>query len=137
MSTAQGTSNDIGNDGGYIPGTCNIGKKEVIRRRNGAIFAGILAVVIAFLLYYFHADKLWRFLVFAPLVSFAIGIQQWYFKFCVGFGMKGIFNFKELGESITVEEAEMRKLDKAKAVRMIVTGMVFSLVLTIVFYLLP
>jgi hypothetical protein len=137
MSTSQGTSNGIKNEEGYIPGTCNIGKKEVLRRRNGAIFAGILAVAVAFLLFYFHADKLWRFLVFAPLASFAIGIQQWYFKFCVGFGMKGIFNFKELGESVSVEEAEMRRLDKAKATRMIVTGILFSLVLTIAFYLLP
>jgi hypothetical protein len=121
----------------YIPGTCNIGKEEVKKRRNGMVFAAVLAIIIVAVLLFTHADKLWRFFIFFPLVSFAVGFQQTIFKFCVGFGLKGIFNFKDLGESITVEEAEMRRLDKAKATKMIVTGILFGLVLTVLFYFIP
>lgn len=123
--------------GGYIPGVCNIGKKEIIRRRNGAIFAAILTAIIIIILLMTHVSKPWRFLVFLPLTSSTIGIQQWYYKFCAGFGLKGIFNFKELGESITIEQSEMLKADKAKAIKMIVSGVLFSLALTIIFYLIP
>lgn len=137
MSTSMGIQPDMTEEGTYIPGTCNIGKEEVRRRKNGAIGAMVIALLIASGLFFFHADKIWRFLVFIPFASAAISFQQWVFKFCVGFGMKGIFNFKHLGESTTIEEEALRKLDKAKATKMIVTGLVFSLVLTIVFYLIP
>ncbi len=121
----------------YIPGTCNIGKKEVAKRRNSAIFLGVLTVVIVALLLLTHADKLWRFLVFFPIVSLVIGIEQWNFKFCVNFGMRGIFNFTDLGQYSSVEEAEMRKADKRKAQKMILTGVLCGLIVTILFYLVP
>ncbi len=119
----------------YIPGTCNIGKQEMIKRRNGAIAAGIAAVLIAIALPFAHLDKSWRFLVFFPLISFFIGIQQWYYKFCVGFGMKGLFNFGELGHVTTVEEKEMHKADRAKALKMIITGIILAAAVAIGFYL--
>ncbi|HWY98871.1 MAG TPA: hypothetical protein VNY36_07295 [Bacteroidia bacterium] len=137
MSPNEPMINKQEDEGRYIPGVCNIGKKEIIRRRNGAIFASILTAIIIATLLLTHADKLWRFLVFLPLVSVGVGFQQWYYKFCAGFGMKGIFNFKELGESISVEQAEMLKADKTKAIKMIITSVLFGLLLTIVFYLIP
>jgi hypothetical protein len=121
----------------YIPGTCNIGKEEVKKRKNAMIMAAALFIVIASALLLTHADKVWRFLVFFPLVSFAIGFQQTVFKFCVGFGLKGIFNFKDMGNTVSVEEAEMRKMDKAKAVKMIVSGILVGLVITTLFYFIP
>ncbi|HSY77193.1 MAG TPA: hypothetical protein VK890_10075 [Bacteroidia bacterium] len=137
MSANEPIINKQEDEGRYIPGVCNIGKQEIKRRRNGAIFGTILTTIIIAILLLSHTDKLWRFLVFLPLVSVGIGFQQWYYKFCAGFGMKGVFNFKELGESISVEQAEMLKADKAKAINMIATSVIFGLVLTIVFYLIP
>jgi hypothetical protein len=119
----------------YVPGTCNIGKEEIKKRRDAAITATIVAVVITVSLELMHANKLWRLLIFLPLVSAGIGIQQWYFKFCVRFGLNGIFNFNDLGKTDTVEQAEMRKLDKAKATKMIVTSILVALILTAAFYL--
>ncbi len=136
MSTNELMNNLQEDEGIYIPGVCNIGKQEIKRRRNGAIFGTILTAVIMAILLLAHADKLWRFLVFLPLVSVGIGFQQWYYKFCAGFGMKGVFNFKQLGESITVDQAEMLKADRSKAIKMIVISILFGLVLTIAFYLI-
>ena len=122
---------------GYIPGVCNIGKEEVSKRRNGAVFAGLLCIAIIIILPLVHADRIWRFVLFFPATSLGVGIQQWSNKFCVGFGLKGIFNFKQLGESVPVEQQEMLKADKAKAIQMIVIGLTIGLALTIGFYLIP
>lgn len=121
----------------YIPGVCNIGKEEVNQRRKAAVFAGLLLILIIAVLLYLHADKLWRFFVFFPATSLGIGIQQWSNKFCVGFGLKGVFNFKELGKTIPVEQHEMLKADRAKAIKMITIGIIAGLVITIGFYLIP
>jgi hypothetical protein len=123
--------------GEYIPGVCNIGKEEVKRRRSGAILAAILSGIVIAALLLTHAGKLWRFLAFVPLASFGISVQQWSSKFCVGFGMKGIFNFKNAGEFTSVEQQEMIKADRAKAIKMIVIGLIAGLVSTIIFYLVP
>ena len=130
-------SNQQNAAGEYVPGTCNIGKEEIKARRNSAIFAGIFSLVFTIFFSVVHMDKLWRLFIFFPLVSSGIGFQQWYFKFCVRFGLKGIFNFKNMGHTDTVEQAEMRKLDKAKAVKVIVTAIIVALILSIVFYLAP
>lgn len=121
----------------YIPGTCNIGKDEVRVRRNNAILFGIISIVLATALLLLDANKLWRLTLIIPLTVFANGIQQWYFKFCVFFGLKGLFNFEDQGTTFTVEQEEMRKLDLAKARRMILRAFLFGLTLTIGFYLLP
>ena len=120
----------------YIPGVCNIGKKEIQQRRNGIFFALALLIVVVVLLEVFKADKLWRLIVFLPATSLAVSFQQWYFKFCVGFGMKGVFNFGDLGKTFTVEQKEYFQKDRAKATKMIVAGIVFGLVLTLIYYFL-
>lgn len=119
---------------GYIPGTCNIGKAEIIARRNFAIMMGILSVIAGAAMFYFHVNKLWRLILFLPLASFIIGIQQWYYKFCANFGLRGIFNFGELGKQIPVEMLDMIKADRRKAIQILVTGVILGIVLAVGFY---
>lgn len=121
----------------YIPGVCNIGKDEVNRRRKAALYAGAMVLVVIATITITHADKLWRFLVFFPGTSFAIGVQQWSSKFCVGFGLRGVFNFKELGTVVPIEQQDMLKADRAKAIKMITIGVIGGLLITIAFYLVP
>jgi len=128
---------DRSENGTYIPGTCNIGKDEIIRRRNGAIFSGILSFLLAAGLLLIHAEKLWRLFLFLPVTSFVIGVQQWYYKFCMGFGMKGIFNFGEIGKITTVKDSEMIKADKRKAINMLVAGLISGILIAIFFYMFP
>ena len=121
----------------YVPGTCNIGPSEIKARRNAAIITAILGVILVVALLMLHTDKLWRLLLFIPATSFGIGFQQWYNKFCVGFGLKGVFNFGEMGKSYSVEQQEYFKKDRAKAWKMILIGIAFGLILAITFYFLP
>lgn len=121
----------------YIPGTCNIGLAEIQRRRDGAIFSFLLSIIVIVFLITTDANRIWRLILFIPASSFAISFQQWYLKFCVAFGLKGLFNFGEIGKTDSVQEAEFRKKDRAKASKMILLGTSFGLVVAVIFYYSP
>jgi uncharacterized integral membrane protein len=121
----------------YIPGTCNIGPKEIKARRNAAIFSAILSVLLIILLLALHVAKLWRLTLFIPATSLGVGFLQLYNHFCVNFGLRGVFNFGDIGKTFSVDQKENFKKDRAKAWRMISTGIVFGLILSILFYILP
>jgi ABC-type sugar transport system permease subunit len=139
MQAAPGSSGNInGNNtnGNYIPGVCNIGPSEIKKRRNG-IFPPLGLMIIAIVLMQaFHVDKLWRFIIILPAIPFAVGFLQWYYKFCVGFGLKGIFNFGDLGKTFTVEQQEYYKKDRLKAWTMIITAIFFSVAMAVTYYFL-
>jgi len=118
----------------YIPGVCNIGKAEMKVRRNFAIKMGILSVIVAAALIYFRVDKLWRLVLVLPFTSFGIGILQWYYKFCANFGLRGIFNFGELGKNIPVEMMDFAKADRNKAIKILVQGSLIGIVITVIIY---
>jgi hypothetical protein len=121
----------------YVPGTCNIGPVEFRKRKNAMWFSLGLTLVTIALLIFLHAARPWRSVLFVPLSAFAVNFQQVYFGFCVNFGLRGIFNFGNEGAHDSVEQAEFRKKDRSKAIRMIGTGVLIGLVVTILFYCLP
>lgn len=121
----------------YIPGTCNIGPKEIKARRVSAIFSAILSIVLIILLLALHVAKLWRLTLFIPATSLGVGFLQLYSHFCVNFGLRGVFNFGDIGKTFSVDQQENFKKDRAKAWRMINTGILFGMIVTILFYILP
>ncbi len=122
---------------GYIPGVCNIGKEELKNRRNSFAFAAVIFIALIVFLLLVHAGKPWRLTVFLPAASLAIGFQQWYYKFCLAFGWKGVFNFEERGKIKRVEIEEMLKMDKKKALMMLITSILFGIIITAIIYFLP
>ena len=121
----------------YIPGTCNIGPKEIAMRKRASIYAAIFFVVLTALLFLLDIDKVWRFIIFIPAFTFAVTSQQWYFKFCVYFGLKGVFNFGDMGQQFNIEQKENFKKDRIKVAKMMVAGLLFGAIITTLFYLLP
>lgn len=129
--------NNDDEDNQYIPGICNIGKKEIERRKQAAIFSAILCVVSIVLLQWLNTAQIWKLLLFIPAASLGVSFQQWYFKFCVAFGIKGVFNFGNIGKTFTVEQKEYFRKDRIKAWQMITSGMTFGLILALIYYFLP
>ncbi len=121
----------------YIPGTCNIGNDQLTKRKRFALKIILVTLACILILQIFSLDKLWRLFMFIPFTLSAIGIQQVYFKFCYMFGIKGFYGFGELGKARTIKEEEFKKLDKAKALKMIVTSVLIGLAITIAYYYLP
>lgn len=130
ITTAEGREH-------YIPGACNIGEKEVQFRRRSFFITAIVLVVVIILLQVTHTSHTWRLLLFPVLAGLILNGQQIYFRFCVMFGAKGVFNFDEVGRVHTVEQKEYARLDRIKAWRMIISSTIIALVLTVLYYFLP
>lgn len=102
----------------YVPGVCNIGREEIrMRWMTGWIGFGItIAIWLGLILA--NTSAAWRLWLFVPAYVSAIGLLQATMHFCVAFGAKGLFNFKpEVGKTETVDQAEFRAKDKAKAIQ--------------------
>ena len=128
--------NEIENVGTkYIPGVCNIGKAELNRRKNGVFLSLTLLVINVVILQLLPHDKIWNLTVFLTVSYFAISFQQWYFKFCVKFGLQGVFNFGDMGKTFTVEQQEFYKKDRAKAIKMISSGIIIGIFAAVIYYM--
>jgi hypothetical protein len=75
--------------------------------------------------------------VFFPVALSAIGFLQARLKFCVNFGMRGVYNFDDPGKTFTVEQQEDLKKDRAKSMRMITIGIMIGVLIAIVYFFLP
>ncbi|MGE0568546.1 MAG: hypothetical protein AB7O73_11395 [Bacteroidia bacterium] len=137
MSVFQENKKSNDSDSQYIPGVCNIGKKEIERRKQATIFSAVLCIVCIALLQWLNTDRIWKLLLFIPAASLGVSFQQWYFKFCVAFGIKGVFNFGTIGKTFTVEQKEYFRKDRIKAWQMIISGVAFGLISALTFYFLP
>ena len=121
------------NEYNYIPGTCNIGPKELQIRKKATVLAAIFCVVSIALMLLFDAPKSWRLALFVPASALGVTFQQWYFKFCVAFGMQGLFNFGELGKTFSVEQKENYTKDRIKVAKIMVMGILFGALVTFLF----
>ncbi len=121
----------------YIPGVCNIGRSEIKARRNFAIYAVSFSLILIALLLMLHTGKIWRLTLFIPAASTGVGFQQWYFHFCANFGLRGVLNFGKIGKTFTVDQKENFKRDRIKAWKIIISGILFGIIITAVFYILP
>lgn len=122
---------------GYIPGVCNIGKKEIERRKRAAIFSFALCTLCIALIQWLDADRIWKLLLFIPAASLGVSFQQWYFKFCVAFGIKGVLNFGDIGKTFSVEQKEYFRKDRMKAWKMIISGLFFGVITALIYYYSP
>ena len=99
----------------YQPGVCNIGPAEIARRRKAG-HVGLIATAILFaVLLITGAPPLARLLLILPAAAAASGYLQAWFKFCAGFGSRGMFNFGDVGTTEQVADDTARALDRARA----------------------
>lgn len=137
MLEFQENKNNDDSDNHYIPGACNIGREEIKRRKKATIFSVVLTITVIILLLVFDTNKIWRLTLFIPAASLGVSFQQWYFKFCVAFGIKGVFNFGDIGKTFSIKQKENYRKDRMKAWQMITSGMVFGLIVALIFYFMP
>ena len=121
----------------YIPGSCNIGIREIRRRQ---LFAGIgmfltISTVVGF--YHQHASRIARFGTFLPAFVMSIGYLQARKKFCLAFGLSGLFNFGTLGNTKRVVSEIDRKIDRAAVIRLFSQAVVLASAVTVFVFLLP
>ena len=125
------------NNNEYIPGQCNIGSKEIERRKRKAILGLAISLLGIALLQYFNSPSAWRFILFLPLFYSIICYYQAQQKFCVVFGIFGIYNFDNIGKTKRVNESNDKKKDSWYAWLIIFKSILFALLIVVIYYFLP
>ena len=122
---------------GYQPGVCNIGPDEIARRRRaGHVGVAVSAVLLAALMAV-EAPHWTRLALVLTAGGAASGYLQAYFRFCAGFGAKGVYNFGPIGSVRQVEDAAAKALDRARSNRIGLTSLAIGLAVGIAATLLP
>ena len=122
----------------YQAGVCNIGAREINRRRVVGFAALIFAVVSGYTL--LMADDLARSArwgVFFPLLVSAIGFIQARNKFCLAYGFAGTFNFGKIGDMQRIFDAESKRSDRKKALSILIQAALIAGIATALFVALP
>ncbi len=101
----------------YEPGVCNIGPAEIAKRRRGGHVALAATVALIAGLHLRRAPRRARLIVALPAAAAASGYLQAHFRFCAGFGSRGVFNFGELGSVVVSTDPAERARDRATARR--------------------
>lgn len=116
----------------YVPGLCNIGLKEIGRRK----LFGWWMLAITFIFWLFlavsEASSAWSLLLFIPASLSAFGFLQASFHFCAAFGLKGLFNFStEYEKTETIKEVGYRAIDRRRAWQIIFYSALIGLVVAL------
>jgi ferric-dicitrate binding protein FerR (iron transport regulator) len=121
----------------YRPGVCNIGPREIRRRRRTghvglAATVAILAVLLAI-----DAPPVARLLISLPAMISASGYLQAWLKFCAGFASIGIYNFGETGDSVKVVDDAARAADRRRGLQISIASFAVGAAVGVLAALLP
>jgi hypothetical protein len=121
----------------YIPGSCNIGKSEVRKRRIVGLVG--LFVSISYLLTFSRLDASpeFRLGVFFPLMVASVGFVQSRSKFCLAYGFAGTFNVGKMGDIKRVASKEDRAADRKTALVILGKSFLLAALATAVVLVLP
>lgn len=126
---------------GYRPGGCNIGPAEIAQRRRAAIVGTAVTIVVYLVLVALSSGaalpRAARFVVAVPAAGTIVAWLQVWFRFCVAFGSRGVANFGPVGTVTRVEDAEARRADRARVLRMAGAAVVGGVVLGLLAVFIP
>jgi len=122
----------------YIPGVCNIGNSESLKRRNVGIFGIISTVSFSLLFFVFSVDPFFEFIIiFISLFYGILGLFQSREHFCVYYSYMKEYNFSDSDETpVTVTDKNDSNTDIKRAANMIFKSAALSLIYTILYTLI-
>ena len=123
--------------GEYRSGACNIGPREIARRRAYGVAAIISAVGLGIVLIAIDAPPMARAIVIIPLWGGIIGLEQARRKFCAAFAYAGIRSVAGSDATESVDDREDLRRDHATARRMVAYSGAIAAAIAAVFVLLP
>jgi hypothetical protein len=120
----------------YQAGVCNIGAAEREKRKWAGIQGVLIALGITFLGYVWAIPDIVKLIVFFPAFIGAVGLLQYFFKFCAYFGLNSVYNFNEIGKRESVADANARELDRISALKLLAYAFLAAAVYTLLTILL-
>lgn len=130
-------NNNLNVNNDYIPGKCNLGSEEIKMRKRNAKIGLILTLLSSIALQIFHSSPNYRLLIFIPLFYSILCYYQAQQKFCVAFGIIGIYNFENLGRSKKVIQNEFKNKDIRNSWLIIFKTLFLTFLLVAIYYFLP
>lgn len=125
------------NDQEYIPGVCNIGPAERAKRRQTGLIGVIASIILTITLLGVGAPRGWRLLLIIPVSAAALGYLQDSFHFCVGFGLKGLYNvIHSAGTTDNITLAEYREKDRRKAFSILSLSVAIGLGISLLYFMI-
>lgn len=121
----------------YIPGKCNIGLREIRRRQLVGGIGLFLTLSTVFGFYHQHTSRIDRLTTFLPALVMSIGYLQSRKRFCLAFGLSGLFNFGTLGKTSRVISEQDRKADRDAAIKLLIQAITLAAVITAFVLVLP
>jgi hypothetical protein len=123
--------------GDYRPGACNIGPREIAKRRAFGVAGIVATVVLGVVLVAIDAPQIARAIVLIPLWGAIISLEQARRKFCAGFAYAGIRSMNGSDATESVAEATDLAVDRAAARRLVAECGAIALAITGLFVVLP
>jgi hypothetical protein len=123
--------------GEYRPGACNIGPREIAKRRAFGIAGIVSSVVLGIVLVAIDAPQIARAIVLIPLWGALISLEQARRKFCAAFAYAGIRSVDGSDATESVTNAADLAIDRAAARRMVAYCGAIAAAVTAVFVVLP
>jgi hypothetical protein len=123
--------------GDYRPGVCNIGPREIAKRRAFGVAGIVATVVLGVALVVVDAPQVARAIVLIPLWGALVSFEQARRKFCAGFAYAGIRSVNGSNATESVADAADLAADRAAARRLVAECGLVSLAITTIFVLLP
>ena len=123
--------------GEYRPGVCNIGPREIAKRRAFGIAGIVSSVVLAIALVAIDAPDIARAIVLIPLWGAFVSLEQARRKFCAAFAYAGIRSVNGSDATESVGNAADLAVDRAAARRMVAYCGAIAAAIAAVFVVLP
>ena len=123
--------------GDYRPGVCNIGPREIAKRRAFGIAGIVSSVVLAIALVAIDAPQIARAIVLIPLWGAFVSLEQARRKFCAAFAYAGIRSVNGSDATESVANGADLAIDRAAARRMVAYCGAIAAAITTVFVVLP
>jgi hypothetical protein len=123
--------------GEYRPGACNIGPREIAKRRAFGVAGIVATVALAAVLVAIDAPQIARAIVLIPLWGAIVSLEQARRRFCAAFAYAGIRSVNGSDATESVVDAADLALDRAAARRLVSESGVIAVAITTLFVLLP
>ncbi len=117
----------------HQPGVCNIGPAEIGVRKMTAVVGFVLTIALFIFLRAIKASQGLYSLEIFPATLFTTGWIQARSRFCIYFGLRGLFNFGGLGKSSsteTIDDSVFRAADRALALKLLARAVLLALPIT-------
>ena len=121
----------------YIPGVCNLGKREIRQRKLVGLVGLFFSVSSLIGLVAIGATREARLGIFLPLMVASVGYVQVRNKFCLAYGLAGTFNLGKLGDISRVSDPVNRRADRATALKTLLKSFLLASIATLVVFVLP